>query len=62
MTDSLKSPFNVRCGDCQHVWAAAWLPMEMFKVAKIVRHLTCPKCAAPSKRIFMAYETGDKDA
>jgi hypothetical protein len=30
--------------------------MEMFKVAKIIRHLTCPKCAAPAKRIFMAYE------
>ena len=35
----------VRCGKCEHKWLAAYLPMELEKVARIMRRLSCPKCA-----------------
>lgn len=36
-----------RCSNasCGHTWAAAYYPMPMAKMARIVRrHSTCPKC------------------
>ena len=35
----------VRCGKCEHSWLAAYLPMELEKVARIMRRLACPMCA-----------------
>lgn len=43
----------VHCADCSHSWIAAHLPMEAGKLARVTRRLLCPKCAAPSKRIYL---------
>ena len=49
-----RKPFNVSCGDCSHTWAAAYLPMEATKFARVTSKLHCPNCGAGSKRIFVA--------
>lgn len=49
-----KSPMNVKCGKCNHVWTAAWLPMEMRKVAKVIGKLHCPACGNDAKDIYLA--------
>lgn len=60
MTDELtpslagRSPLNVRCGSCQHVWTAAWLPMEMALVARTVGRAHCPACGTGPKGLFVA--------
>lgn len=61
MTDELtlslapsRSPFNVGCGSCRHVWTAAWLPMEMDRVAKLLLGIHCPARGGGPKGIFVA--------
>lgn len=49
-----KRPLWVKCGDCSHVWVAVWLPMEMNKAARLMSRVSCPNCAAPTKRVFVA--------
>lgn len=48
-----KQPMQVQCGKCDHEWIAAWTPMEMGKMAKLLKGLRCPMCAATSKNIFL---------
>ena len=62
MTDELtpsltatRSPFNVRCGSCKHVWTAAWLPMEMSACARLLLGARCPACGHGPKGIFVAH-------
>jgi len=40
------------CGDCEHKWAAVYLPMKAEKMAEIIKRTTCPKCGNSGK-IFM---------
>jgi ssDNA-binding Zn-finger/Zn-ribbon topoisomerase 1 len=42
----------VTCPTCPHTWAAAHLPMEMGKVARLMKGLHCPKCGGA--KMFMA--------
>lgn len=49
-----RKPFWVKCLDCSHVWAAAYVPMEVSKFCKAVGKLHCPNCAAGAKRITPA--------
>lgn len=49
-----KTPQNVRCADCSHVWVGLYLPQPIAVAAKMMKNLTCPKCGADSKRIRMA--------
>lgn len=48
-----KQPFWVKCGDCGHVWAAAYLPMVAEQFARAAK-ACCPMCAASPKHIFIA--------
>lgn len=48
----VRKPFWARCGECNHCWAAAYAPMQLSKIAKILRACICPRCA--SKKIFVA--------
>lgn len=59
-----RQPLTVHCGDCKHTWTAAYLPMEMGKVARLLKSLRCPSCAGDAKRIFCgpAPESGGADA
>ena len=36
----------VRCESCGHSWIAAYLPMVMAKIARLMKGLACPKCGA----------------
>jgi len=49
-----KSAMWVKCADCDHVWTAVHLPMEMAKAARLLKNTSCPNCAAGSKRVFLA--------
>lgn len=49
-----RSPFNVRCGSCSHVWTAVWLPMEAGLFAKVTRRVLCPACGHGPKGIGVA--------
>jgi hypothetical protein len=48
------NPFNVRCGECEHVWTAALLPMEMAAAARLLMNVRCPNCGNGPKKIFCA--------
>jgi hypothetical protein len=50
MTDDGRDMW-VNCKQCEHVWVALRLPMEMSKAAKIMVKLHCPNCGADSKLI-----------
>ena len=49
-----KRPFWAKCDECQHCWAAAYLPMEMGLAGKLLKRLHCPMCGAGPKRILIA--------
>lgn len=51
-----KDPFVVRCEECEHRWTAAYTPMELGKMAKLLTGVSCPMCGASSKHIFLAGE------
>jgi Zn finger protein HypA/HybF involved in hydrogenase expression len=51
-----KKPMTVRCGSCDHEWAAVYLPMPLTKVVALVQALFCPKCGQDSKAIFIKVE------
>lgn len=51
---SEKKPYRVRCGSCEHVWTAAYLPMVAVKAARLLMGLRCPMCAEGAGKIFMA--------
>lgn len=34
---------KARCGECDHVWIVAYLPMPLDKVAKLGMAARCPK-------------------
>ena len=51
--DSERNPFDVRCGACGHVWTAAYTPMEMGRMAALLKGVRCPACGEPSKNIFL---------
>lgn len=38
---------------CGHTWVIAYLPMEMARVARLMRGAHCPKCGE-TKELFMA--------
>ena len=39
---------------CNHIWTAAYLPMEMTLFGKLLQNLRCPMCAATNKDITPA--------
>ncbi len=45
-----KKPFYVHCKDCQHEWAAAFLPIPLNVMAKLLK-CQCPMCG--SKRVLL---------
>jgi len=51
MTDAPDS-MPVHCGLCRHEWFAFKLPMPIFKAAELAANMSCPKCNAPSDRIY----------
>jgi Zn finger protein HypA/HybF involved in hydrogenase expression len=59
MTDDRRAMW-VNCKQCEHVWVALRLPMEMSKAAKIMVKLRCPNCAADAKKIRVG--KGESDA
>lgn len=54
MSAKTPSPFNVRCAACEHVWTAAWLPIEAMKFATLTKNLHCPNCGNGPKKIYAA--------
>lgn len=60
--DPSRSELWITCGPCIHTWIAAYLPMEMGKIAKLMKRLRCPKCGIGGKRLFMAKESDIKIA
>ena len=47
-------PFWAKCRSCNHIWPAAFLPMEVEQCAKLLMKTHCPKCAAGPKEITFA--------
>lgn len=56
MTDAIEArePFWAKCVECRHIWACAYLPMNLTQMSKIVGSLRCPMCAADSTKITPA--------
>ena len=55
--NAARNPFWVKCCECSHVWTAAYTPMELGKMAKLLKGLCCPMCGAGPKRILLALKT-----
>lgn len=57
-----KKPFLVGCGnkingrECGHKWVAAYLPINMTSLGKILKNICCPMCGGSSKYIFVSKE------
>ena len=51
MTDE-KKPFWAHC-ECGHKWVAAWTPMPMDRMGRLLISLRCPMCGAGPKNIFL---------
>ena len=51
-----KQPLYVLCGACKHVWVAAYTPMEITRIAKVLKGIHCPACGAPSENICIDVE------
>jgi rubredoxin len=47
-----KTPMWMRCGPCGHRWIGLHTPMEMERVAQILKAIYCPMCGVGSKEIF----------
>lgn len=60
MTEEAKTPMNVECTKCKHVWPAVYLPLEVGKATAILMALRCPMCAAPAKDIVVHAEEKKK--
>lgn len=54
-TPHLEKTLRGRCGECDHVWIVAHLPMSVDAVAKLAKRGACPVCAGT--KIYVA--TGD---
>lgn len=46
-----KTPQHVGCVLCEHVWVAAWLPMDTTRFAALMSGLHCPACGAGAKSL-----------
>ena len=44
--------FWVRCGTCEHRWVALYTPMPLFKSARVLGSLHCPRCGQDASNIF----------
>jgi hypothetical protein len=53
-TGEPRKPVDLRCGDCQHVWTGACLPMDLALFARLMQAAQCPMCGASGRRIFLA--------
>jgi len=38
-----KGRLQGRCGDCDHVWVVAYLPMAVSRAAELARLARCPR-------------------
>jgi hypothetical protein len=52
-----KTPFNVMCEKCKHIWTALYTPMPMADAARILKSLRCPVCASTSADHFATDQT-----
>lgn len=55
MANAPRNEMWVTCKPCSQTWRIAFLPMEMGKLAKLMKGSRCPKCGE-IKDIFMAKE------
>ena len=44
--------FRARCGACEHQWVALYTPMPLFKSARVLGSLHCPRCGQDASKIF----------
>ena len=52
-----RRPMYAECMDCSHVWAAAYIPMPLAVIAKVLHDVHCPSCGADAGDIVV-YEGG----
>lgn len=43
----------VKCNTCGHKWIGFYLPLPINQAVKIMKNLTCPKCAADASQIMV---------
>lgn len=43
--ETATNPVTVSCSKCRHAWIGLYLPQSIADAAKIMKRLTCPKCA-----------------
>lgn len=49
-----KKPFWAKCTKCSHIWTAAYLPMNLTAMGKLLRGLCCPACGVGADKITPA--------
>jgi rubredoxin len=43
---SAKGEMWAKCKPCDYAWRIAFLPMELFALAELMKGARCPKCGA----------------
>lgn len=57
-----REPMMVHCGDCQHEWACAYLPLPVDKLAPLMK-APCPMCGSKDVQLgIIPRDTRDGDA
>lgn len=51
--DDSQDAMWVECKACKHRWIGLYLPQPIRDAARIMKNLTCPKCAAGSREIVI---------
>jgi hypothetical protein len=54
MTDGEKKPFWAKCAECGHCWPAAYTPIELGLIGKMLKRLHCPMCGADARKLRVA--------
>lgn len=52
-----RKPLFAKCVKCQHCWPAAYLPMELAVMAKVLSRVFCPHCGATPKHVVLARQS-----
>lgn len=59
MDELATTPNWVQCKPCGHRWIGFYLPLPIRDAARIMKNLTCPKCATGSKGIMIFDSSAD---
>lgn len=53
LNGELKTPSTAKCRQCNHSWTGFYVPMELGRMALLLKNIQCPLCGAGADKIFL---------